>query len=97
MLGASTCLFGAVWTQAELRKVLGIIGADVIDEELVGQADSSFADYGRLLEPGQRQILADLVHVLAARAGAEVRQAAKRRLSAAYDQRMARDCSCSRA
>jgi len=31
VIGASTGLFGAVWAQAEARKVLGIIGADVID------------------------------------------------------------------
>jgi chromate reductase len=70
VIGASTGLFGAVWAQAELRKVLGIIGADVIDLELpVGQADGAFADDGQLVEPGQRAVLSDLVHVLAARAG----------------------------
>ena len=70
VIGASTGLFGAVWAQAELRKVLGIIGADVIDLELpVGQADAAFADDGQLVEPEQRAVLSDLVHVLAARAG----------------------------
>jgi chromate reductase len=34
VVGASTGLFGAVWAQAETRKVLGIIGADVLDGEL---------------------------------------------------------------
>ena len=77
MIGASTGLFGAVWAQAEARKVLGVIGADVIDRELpVGQADSAFADDGRLLDPDQRAALAELVAVLAARAGAEEAQAA---------------------
>jgi len=77
VIGASTGLFGAVWAQAETRKVLGIIGADVIDHELpVGQADTAFADDGRLVEPEQRRTLADLVHVLAARAGALEAQAA---------------------
>ena len=71
VIGASTGLFGAVWAQAETRKVLGIIGADVIEHELpVGQAETAFADDGQLLEPEQREVLADLVHVLAARAGA---------------------------
>jgi len=71
VIGASTGLFGAVWAQAEVRKVLGIIGADVIDAELpVGQADAAFADDGGLVEPEQRTILTDLVHVLSARAGA---------------------------
>ena len=70
VIGASTGLFGAVWAQAELRKVLGIIGADVIDLELpVGQAEAAFADDGQLIEPEQREVLSDLVHVLAAQAG----------------------------
>ena len=34
VIGASTGLFGAVWAQADTRRVLGIIGADVIDQEL---------------------------------------------------------------
>ena len=71
MIGASTGLFGAVWAQADTRKVLGIIGADVIDQELpIGQADAAFGEHGELVEPGQRAVLADLVGVLAARAGA---------------------------
>ena len=71
VIGASTGLFGAVWAQAETRRVLGIIGADVIDQELpVGQAETAFADDGRLLEAEQRAALSGLVGVLAARAGA---------------------------
>jgi chromate reductase, NAD(P)H dehydrogenase (quinone) len=71
VIGASTGLFGAVWAQADTRKVLGIIGADVIDQELpIGQADSAFGEHGELIEPAQRAVLADLVGVLAARAGA---------------------------
>src|SRR5919197_1984079 len=39
VIGASVGMFGAVWAQAELRKVLGLIGAKVVDAELpVGQA-----------------------------------------------------------
>ena len=72
VMGASTGLFGAVWAQAETRKVLGIIGADVIDRELpVGQAEAAFAEDGGLLDPEQREALGDLVNVLAARALAE--------------------------
>jgi chromate reductase len=71
VIGASAGLFGAVWAQAETRKVLGIIGADVIDQELpVGQADAVFGHDGRLLEPEPRAALAELVDVLATRAGA---------------------------
>jgi chromate reductase len=71
VIGASTGLFGAAWAQAEMRKVLGIIGADVIDLELpVGQAEAAFTDDGRLVEPEHNAVLDDLVHVLSARAGA---------------------------
>jgi chromate reductase len=44
VIGASTGLFGAVWAQAEIRKVLDHIGAEVIDSELpVGQAHEAVA------------------------------------------------------
>jgi chromate reductase, NAD(P)H dehydrogenase (quinone) len=72
VVGASTGLFGAVWAQAEVRKVLSVIGADVMESELpVGQADNAFSADGALVEPEQRALLADLVNVLSARAGAE--------------------------
>jgi chromate reductase, NAD(P)H dehydrogenase (quinone) len=71
VIGASTGLFGAVWAQAETRKVLGVIGADVIDSELpVGQADSAFAKDGRLIDGEQHAALTNLVDVLAAQLGA---------------------------
>lgn len=71
VVGASTGLFGAVWAQAETRKVLNIVGAEVIDHELpVGQADAAFSEEGELVEPEHRSVLADLVGVLTARAGA---------------------------
>ena len=71
VIGASTGLFGATWAQAETRKVLEVIGADVIEGELpVGGADSAFGQDGQLIEPEQRELLADLVNVLASRAGA---------------------------
>src|SRR4029079_11292350 len=55
VVGASTGLFGAVWAQAELRKVLGAIGARVVDRELpVGLADDAFADDGGLTDDEQR-------------------------------------------
>ena len=34
VIGASTGMFGAVWAQAELRKVLAMAGARVVDREL---------------------------------------------------------------
>jgi chromate reductase len=75
VIGASTGLFGAVWAQAEVRKVLGVIGADVLDGELpVGQAHQAFDDAGRLLEPDLHEALEQLLGVLAARSGAAVTQ-----------------------
>lgn len=35
IIGASTGMLGAVWAQADLRKVLGAIGARVVDRELL--------------------------------------------------------------
>src|SRR3954452_18045214 len=49
VIGASTGLFGAVWAQAEARKVLSAIGARVIDRELpIGMADDAFHPHGAL-------------------------------------------------
>ncbi|HEV7492713.1 NAD(P)H-dependent oxidoreductase [Baekduia sp.] len=76
VLGASTGLFGAVWAQAETKKILGIIGADVLDGELpVGQAHGAFGDDGHLIEPDLRTALEELLGVLAARVGARDSQA----------------------
>jgi chromate reductase, NAD(P)H dehydrogenase (quinone) len=67
VVGASTGMFGAVWSQAETRKVLGASGARVIDEELpIPHAhEIAFTADGRLADAdtGERytQILADLV------------------------------------
>jgi chromate reductase, NAD(P)H dehydrogenase (quinone) len=62
VVGASTGLFGAVWAQAELRKVLGAIGAQVNDRELpIGLADDAFTDEGRLADQEQELVLADLL------------------------------------
>ena len=52
VIGASTGLFGAVWAQAELRKILKYVGAHVLESELpVGMADAAFALNGALLDP----------------------------------------------
>jgi chromate reductase len=54
VIGASTSLFGAVWAQAELRKVLAAIGARVIDRELpVPPAQDAFDSSGALGDPEQ--------------------------------------------
>lgn len=65
VVGASTGLFGAVWAQAEMRKVLGRIGARVIDEEFpVGQAQEAFLPDGRLKDGDRRAALSDLIDQL---------------------------------
>ena len=65
VVGASTGRFGAVWAQAELRKVLGIIGARVIDRDVpVGCADDAFDEAGRLVDPHLEEQLAEIVTAL---------------------------------
>jgi chromate reductase len=65
VIGASTGSFGAVWAQAEVRKVLGSIGARVVDVELpVAGADEAFGGNRLADEQLQRRlarILAELV------------------------------------
>jgi chromate reductase len=67
VIGASTGLFGAVWAQAELRKVLAATGARVAEVEVaVGRASEKFDADGRLIDPELRQQLADALATLAA-------------------------------
>src|SRR3954468_22127209 len=67
VVGASTGAFGAVWAQAELRKVLGATGARVVEGELaLGHADRHFDADGRLLEGELRDELAEVVAALVA-------------------------------
>ncbi|HVS28232.1 MAG TPA: NADPH-dependent FMN reductase [Solirubrobacteraceae bacterium] len=66
VIGASTGMFGAVWAQAELRKVLAAAGARVIDAELpVPHAHEQFDEGGAPLagelRAGLKQVLTDLV------------------------------------
>ena len=69
VVGASTGLFGAVWAQAEARKVLSTIGAEVLERELpVGQAHDAWADDGTLHDPELRAALAGIVGELVERA-----------------------------
>ena len=73
VVGASTGLFGAVWAQAELRKVLRTAGADVLDDELpIGMADSAFTADGSLADPDQAAALTRVVDRLLHHAGRPV-------------------------
>lgn len=77
VIGASTGLFGAVWAQAEARKVLKASGAHVIDTELpVGMADDAFGADDALNDPGLAQGLRDLLEELALELRAPVEQEA---------------------
>ncbi len=77
VVGASTSLFGAIWAQAELRKVLTAIGARVIDLELpVARAQDAFDSSGALGDPQQRAVLAEIVGTLVAEARLPAHQAA---------------------
>lgn len=68
VIGASAGLFGAVWAQAEVRKSLGIAGAEVIDGELgVGQAQEAFDERGDLLDGEHAAKLREIVGSLAQR------------------------------
>jgi chromate reductase, NAD(P)H dehydrogenase (quinone) len=51
VIGASTGVFGAVWSQAELRKVLKTMGARVVEDGVaVTSAPSRFDEDGRLVD-----------------------------------------------
>jgi chromate reductase len=63
VIGASTGAFGAVWSQAELRKVLGTIGARVLEGDVaVGHAPSRSDEQGR---PTDEQLVEQLEEVVA--------------------------------
>jgi chromate reductase len=64
-MGATTGSFGAVWAQAEMRKVLGSAGARVVDGEVaLAHAHDGFAEDGSLRDEGLHQQLHELVHLL---------------------------------
>jgi chromate reductase len=62
VIGASTGMFGAVWAQAELRKVLGnALHANVVDRELpVPAADEIVRDPDALEESGIHSMIGEL-------------------------------------
>ena len=65
VIGASTGAFGAVWSQAELRKVLAATGARVADAEVaVGHAHERFDGEGRLTGDELRDQLREVLDTL---------------------------------
>ena len=58
VIGASTSAFGALWAQRELKKVLGVMGARVLDAELpIAKADRALLepDVGLCQRPGHEK------------------------------------------
>jgi chromate reductase len=65
VIGASTGAFGAVWAQAEIRKVLAASGARVVDGEVaLGHAHERFDERGVLLDEEARSQLRDVLGLL---------------------------------
>jgi chromate reductase len=74
VVGASKSMFGALWAQAELRKVLAASGARVLDSELaVARAHEAFDDDELVdadLSEALSAIVVDLVEMARERSGA---------------------------
>jgi chromate reductase len=67
VIGASTGMFGAVWAQADLRKVLAATGARVVEGEVaVGHAQTRFDGDGNLTDTNLVDQLAEVVDTLVA-------------------------------
>jgi chromate reductase len=67
VIGASTGMFGAVWAQADLRKVLAATGARVVEGEVaVGHAQTRFDGDGNLTDNNLVDQLAEVVGTLVA-------------------------------
>lgn len=77
VIGSSTGLFGAVWAQAEVRKVLKTAGGNPLEDELpVGLGDSAFADDAALADPALHERMAELVADLLREVDSPVEQTA---------------------
>jgi chromate reductase, NAD(P)H dehydrogenase (quinone) len=76
VVGASTGMFGAVWAQAELRKVLGAMGGRVVEVELpVGHAAEQLVGDRLELSPQQSEQLEEILAELIAQAEIEAQLA----------------------
>jgi chromate reductase len=76
VVGATTGMFGAVWAQAETRKVLETIGARVLDRELpLAHVHEAFAGEDRLAEDELEARLSALLAELVAEAAPLARAA----------------------
>jgi chromate reductase len=74
VVGASTGAFGAVWSQAEMRKVLGAAGARVVEGDVaLGHAHDKFDADGALLD----EVVRDQLRVVIAELVAEAAQTSR--------------------
>jgi chromate reductase len=65
VIGASTGMFGAVWSQAELRKALAAAGARVVEGEVaVGHAHTRFDEHGAVNDPNMVDQIREIVETL---------------------------------
>ena len=77
VIGSSTGLFGAVWAQADTRKVLNALAANVVEDELpVGLADDAFELDDALRDPELGSRLEDIVGNLVREVGSPIEQSA---------------------
>jgi chromate reductase len=77
VVGASTGAFGAVWSQAELRKVLAAAGARVVEADVaVGHAPTKFDESGALVDEELLDQLREALDVLLAETPARLLAAA---------------------
>jgi chromate reductase len=75
VIGASIGVFGAVWAQADLRKVLGATGARVIEGEVaLGRATERFDAGGRLSDESLGDEVREVVDELLAEADPLIRE-----------------------
>ncbi len=73
VIGSTAGLFGAIWAQAEVRKVMTAMGARVLDLELgVGQTHEKLDEHGNLSDPEVRAKLAEALGLLLEAAGPEL-------------------------
>jgi len=64
--GATTGQYGALWAQQDLRRILGIAGARVIEGDLpVARAQSAFDESGRLVDAVLAERLRERLEALA--------------------------------
>jgi chromate reductase, NAD(P)H dehydrogenase (quinone) len=69
VIGASPGQFGAMWAQADLRKILGVAGARVVADELpVTRAHEKFDHKGRLVDAELHERLRLVLTTLASEA-----------------------------